>query len=263
MKALSQHRRHPAAIYVLLLVALVATGGLYAVLAPTGQADASASRSANIAVAEGKALFQTNCATCHGLNAQGSSDGPSLVGVGAAAVDFQVGTGRMPATEESAQVVAHKVRYSEAEIAQMAAYVASLGPGPAIPSAADLDLSDADMAKGGEIFRTNCAMCHNFVGSGGALTEGKFAPALKGVSAKHIWEAMVSGPQAMPVFGDGTLTPEDKRDVIAFVQGTQDQGNPGGVSLGQVGPVSEGLLGWVVGLGALIGCAVWLGAKAK
>ena len=263
MKALSQHRRHPAAIYVLLLVALVATGGLYAVFAPGGQANASASGSANIAVAEGKALFDTNCATCHGFNAQGSSDGPSLIGVGAASVDFQVGTGRMPTTEESAQILPHKVRYSEAEIGQMAAYVASLGPGPAIPSAADLDLSDADMARGGEIFRTNCAMCHNFVGSGGALTEGKFAPSIKDVSAKHIWEAMLTGPQSMPVFGDATLTPDEKQDVIAFVQGTQAEGNPGGAALGQVGPVSEGLLGWVVGLGALIGAAVWLGAKAK
>jgi ubiquinol-cytochrome c reductase cytochrome c subunit len=250
-------------MYVLLLVALLATGGLYAAFAPGGQADASASSAANIAVAQGKKLFDTNCATCHGLNAQGTSEAPSLVGVGAAAVDFQVGTGRMPATEESAQIVKHKVRFTEAQIQQMAAYVASLGPGPQIPSAKDLDLSDADMAKGGEIFRTNCAMCHNFVGSGGALTQGKFAPSLKDVTPKHIWEAMETGPQSMPVFGDGTMTPDDKRAIIKFIKGVNAGDSPGGANLGEIGPVSEGLVGWVVGLGALIGCAVWLGAKAK
>jgi ubiquinol-cytochrome c reductase cytochrome c subunit len=183
--------------------------------------------------------------------------------VGAAAVDFQVGTGRMPARELGAQIQAKRGIFTDAEIADLSAYVASLGPGPEIPSKADLDTSDANAAVGGEIYRTNCAMCHNFAGSGGALTRGKYAPSLKHTSPKHMWEAMLTGPQSMPVFGNGTITPDDKRDIIKFITTTRSEPSPGGASLGKLGPVSEGLVGWLVGLGALIGCAVWLGSKAR
>ncbi|MGN6522886.1 MAG: cytochrome bc1 complex diheme cytochrome c subunit [Actinomycetes bacterium] len=264
VRRLSVRRRTPVATFVLLFVALVATGGLYTAFAPAPQADASAAESStNMAVAKGSELFKTNCASCHGLNAQGSAVAPSLIGVGAASVDFQVGTGRMPAENVGPQVIKHKVLYSQTQIDQLAAYVASLAPGPAVPSEKDLDLSDADLSKGGEIFRTNCSMCHNFVGSGGALTGGKYAPSLKGTSPKHIWEAMVTGPQSMPVFSNGTITPDQKRDVIAWLKKVDGEAQPGGASLGQVGPVTEGAVAWIVGIGGLIGAAVWLGAKAK
>jgi ubiquinol-cytochrome c reductase cytochrome c subunit len=106
-------------------------------------------------------------------------------------------------------------------------------------------------------------MCHNFAGKGGALTRGKYAPNLDGTTPTHIVEAMLTGPQSMPVFGDGTIRPSDKRDIIKFITTTRSEPSPGGASLGKLGPVSEGLVGWLVGLGALIGCAVWLGAKAR
>ena len=260
--AVSRRRRHRFAPVVLLLTALAATGGAYSALAPTNDAQAAAGISTQT-LEEGRTLFLKNCATCHGLNAEGSSDGPSLVGVGAAAVDFQVGTGRMPARELGAQIQAKPVEFKPDEIAALAAYVASLGPGPAIPSKADVSTEDANVAEGGEIYRTNCAMCHNFAGSGGALTRGKYAPSLKKTTAKHMYEAMLTGPQSMPVFGDHTMTPEDKRDIIAFLKTTRSDASPGGARLGQIGPVSEGAVGWLVGLGALIGCAVWLGAKAR
>ncbi len=263
MKALSRRRRHPGATYVLLLLALLATGGIYTAITATGSASAASGSSATASVADGQALFAVNCSSCHGINAQGTSRGPSLVGVGAAAVDFQVGTGRMPAADVGPQVPARKVRFTQAQIDDLAAYVASLGPGPEIPTAANLDTTGADVAMGGEIFRTNCSMCHNFAGSGGALSNGKFAPSLKSVAPKYIWEAMVTGPASMPKFSNGTLTPQDKQDVIAWLTQVRSEGNPGGFGLGQIGPVSEGLVVWVVGLGALIGCAVWLGAKAK
>jgi ubiquinol-cytochrome c reductase cytochrome c subunit len=214
-------------------------------------------------IKDGRALFLRNCASCHGLNAEGSSDAPSLVGVGAASVDFQVGTGRMPAAVDGPQIQQKRVEFKPAEVAALAAYIASLGPGPAIPDAEALDYADADAAEGGAIYRTNCSMCHNFAGSGGALTHGKFAPSLTGVSARHMYEAMLSGPQSMPVFGDGTMTPTDKREIIKYLKTIQAQPNPGGASLGKVGPVTEGAVGWLVGLGSLIGAAVWLGAKAR
>ena len=260
--ALSRRRRHRLAPVLLLLMALGSTGGAYAVLAPTPQAQASSGVSSAV-VDEGRALFLKNCASCHGLNLQGTTDGPSLIGVGAAAVDFQVGTGRMPAARLGAQVEDKPNQFSQEEIAAMAAYIASLAPGPAIPSKEQLDYSAADPAEGGSIYRTNCAMCHNYAGSGGALTQGKYAPSLKGVSPEYIYEAMLTGPQSMPVFGENTLVPEDKRAVIAFLKTIDSEPDPGGASLGKVGPVSEGAVGWLVGLGGLIACAVWLGAKAR
>ncbi len=259
---LSRRRRHRLAPVVLLLLALGSTGGAYAAFAPTSDAQAAAGVSSQ-AVDEGRAIFLKNCSSCHGLNAEGSSDGPSLVGVGAASVDFQVSTGRMPAALIGAQIKPKRVTLSEDEIAALAAYVASLGPGPAIPSDEDLDYSDADVAEGGSIYRTNCAMCHNYAGSGGALTRGKYAPSLKKTSPRHMYEAMLTGPQSMPVFGDNTMRPEDKRAVIAFLKTTSSETSPGGAALGKVGPVSEGGISWLVGIGALIGCAVWLGAKAR
>src|SRR3712207_4549529 len=125
-----------------------------------------------------------------------------------------------------------------------------------------LDLADADVSRGGLIFRTNCAMCHNFAGKGGALTRGKFAPSLTDVEPKYVYEAMVTGPQSMPVFNDQTIDPQAKRDIIAYLQTIDEAPSAGGLSLGGIGPVSEGLAAWAIGVVALIGCAVWLGSKS-
>ena len=262
MKKLSARRRHPLAAVVVLLLALAATGGLYAAFAPAGKAQADSSAQ-SLAIDEGKKLFSVGCASCHGTGGQGTSDGPSLVGVGSAAVDFQVGTGRMPAQQPGAQVPKKKVVYTQAEIDQLAAYISSLGAGPAVPTKEQYGPDGADIAKGGELFRTNCAQCHNFTGKGGALTHGKYAPSLEGVDPKHIYEAMQTGPQNMPNFPDTTLTSKNKKDIIAYLHAvdSSDSTNPGGLELGGLGPVSEGLFAWIFGLGALIAVAVWVAAR--
>lgn len=264
MTALSARRRHRLAAPAVLLLALLAMGSVYAALAGNGTAEAAPQTSA-FQVDEGRQLFLEGCASCHGLNAEGSTDGPSLVGVGAAAVDFQVGTGRMPLSVSSigAQAPEKPVDYTQEQINALAAYVASLGPGPAIPTEEMLETSDADLQEGGELFRTNCASCHNFSGQGGALTNGKWAPPLTKTSPKHIYEAMVTGPGAMPVFGDQALSPEHKQDIIRFVDHIRAEPNAGGLGIGRVGPVSEGLVSWVVGIGALVVAAVWLATKAS
>jgi ubiquinol-cytochrome c reductase cytochrome c subunit len=258
--ALAARRRHPLAGVVLILLGLVVTGGLYALLAP-GRASAADDPADQIA--KGRALFVANCATCHGLDAAGRNNAPSLIGVGAASVDFQVGTGRMPLQVTGPQAPEAEVRFTPEQISQLSAYVASLGPGPGIPSAEQVDPAKGDPSRGAAIFRTNCAMCHNFAGKGGALTRGKYAPNLDGTTATHIFEAMLTGPQSMPVFDDQTITPQDKRDIIAYLKTTEEQPTPGGFSLGFIGPVNEGLVAFIVGLAALIGCAVWLGAKSS
>ncbi|ALV36181.1 c-type cytochrome [Streptomyces sp. CdTB01] len=262
MKKLSARRRHPMAALVVLLLALACTGGLYAVFAPASKAQAD-DTAQSLAIDEGKKLYSVGCATCHGTGGQGTTDGPSLVGVGAAAVDFQVGTGRMPAQQPGAQIPKKKVIYTQAEIDQLAAYISSLGAGPSVPTKAQYGPDGADIAKGGELFRTNCAQCHNFTGKGGALTHGKYAPNLEGVAPKHIYEAMQTGPQNMPSFPDTTLSEQNKKDIIAYLNAVNgdDTESPGGLELGGLGPVSEGLFAWIFGLGALIAVAVWVAAR--
>jgi ubiquinol-cytochrome c reductase cytochrome c subunit len=259
VKALGSHRRHPAAIVILLLLGLIATGGLYSLLAPRA---AQAAGATTDDMTSGRTLFLANCATCHGISGQGGKIGPSLVGVGAAAVDFQVGTGRMPLAGPGVQAPSSKqVMFTNQEIASMAAYVATLGPGPSIPESQYTN-GDGNIAMGNELFKVNCAMCHNFAGSGGALTRGKYAPSLRNVTGNHIYEAMATGPQSMPVFNDQNLSPTDKNDIISYLHDLDKSKNPGGLSLGNLGPVSEGMFVWIFGLGLLVGAAVWLGSKA-
>ena len=236
--------------------------GADAAFAPASKAQAD-DTAQSLAIDEGKKLYSVGCASCHGTGGQGTTDGPSLVGVGAAAVDFQVGTGRMPAQQPGAQIPRKKVIYTQAEIDQLAAYISSLGAGPSIPTKAQYGPDGADIAKGGELFRTNCAQCHNFIGKGGALTHGKFAPSLEGVDPKHIYEAMQTGPQNMPSFPDTTLSEQNKKDIIAYLNAVNgdDTESPGGLELGGLGPVSEGLFAWIFGLGALIAVAVWVAAR--
>lgn len=268
MNALAARRRHPAAVVILLLLALLLTGTAYAAFAPK-PAEAAGTVSAAEYVDAGKKLFVANCASCHGLNAEGKSAGngdqivgPALAGVGAAAVDFQMGTGRMPMAAPGVQAGRNHVLFTEEQISQIGAYVASLGAGPAVPSEEDYDYSDANPAEGQMIFSVNCAMCHNSAGAGGALTRGKYAPSLMDVDPKHIYEAMETGPQSMPVFNDANLDAQAKRDVIAYLKNLEESPTPGGLRLGSLGPVPEGMFAWIFGLGILVGCAVWLGKKA-
>ena len=260
MRLLSSRRRHPAAKVLLLVAALFAVGALYAAVAPTSQSSAEPATSQQ--VKEGQELFAQNCSSCHGLNAEGTSQGPTLQGVGAAAVDFQVSTGRMPMQMSGPQAEAKPPQMNEEQTAALAAYVASLGAGPAIPTDDMVDGSKGDPANGMALFRTNCAMCHNAVGAGGALSEGKFAPPLWDTSDRNVYQAMLTGPQSMPVFNDANIDPQEKRDIIAFLD-EQDQGSAGGLTLGSLGPVSEGLWAWIIGIGLIIGGAVWIGAKSS
>jgi len=272
LTALSTRRRHPMAVVVLVALALLLVGGLYAALTPR-TAEATTATATADDIESGKKLFLANCSTCHGINAEGApvvdgqNAGPSLIGVGAASVDFQVGTGRMPLTQSGAQAPeVSKIRFSQEQIDQMGAYIASLAPGPAVPTDEVLDISgvtDEQLARGAAIFRTNCAMCHNSAGKGGALTAGKYAPDLTGTSAKHIYEAMVTGPQSMPVFNNQTISESDKTAIIAWLTDEERRPEPGGLTLGSLGPVSEGLVAWIAGIGLLIGCSVWLGMKSS
>lgn len=268
---LSRHRRGPLAGLAVVLLGLLLTGALYSAFAP---AQAGSTESSAEQVAQGRELFIVGCAFCHGQNGEGvlaedgeSWLGPSLVGVGAAAVDFQVGTGRMPMAQPGAQAPDKPVAYSDEEIAALGAYVASLGPGPAVPDEGDYSLEgmsdeerQAAIVRGGQIFLTNCTACHNFEGSGGAMPRGGHAPKIRGVEPKYIYEALLTGPQQMPNFSNGNLTPEAKRDVIAYLTSLEEMPNYGGAGLGGYGPVVEGMVAWLFGIGICTAFAVWIAA---
>lgn len=266
---LSRHRRGPLAGLAVLLLGLVMSGALYATFAPA-QAEDRPSETEQIA--KGRELFIASCAFCHGKNGEGVPTvrdgyqiGPPLIGVGAAAVNFQVETGRMPMAAPGVQAPRKEPVFNEEETAALAAYVASLGPGPAIPNESDYSLEglseeerEEAIVRGGQIFLTNCTACHNFNGGGGAMPRGGYAPSLHGVEAKHIYEALLTGPQQMPNFSDGNLSPEEKRDVIAYLMSIQEEPEYGGFTLGGMGPVSEGMFVWILGIGGLVGVAVWI-----
>ena len=243
-----------------LLTALVLTGVVYSTFAPRADAADEGTTNASNAVEAGRALYERSCITCHGDNLQGVPHrGPSLIGVGEAAVYFQVHTGRMPLTRQDADAANKPPVFSDEEIDQLMAYVQANGGGPTLPSG---NLRDGDLAQGGELFRLNCASCHNFVGEGGALSSGKAAPSLKDATDLEIYTAMLTGPENMPVFGDNQLTPDEKRSIIDYVQTIKQQADPGGAGIGRIGPVSEGLVIWVVGIGALMFGVFWMGSKA-
>jgi ubiquinol-cytochrome c reductase cytochrome c subunit len=148
-----QSRRRQLASATVIAVALGLMGMLYAALAPTGQA----ATSSDPAVQRGQELYNQGCSTCHGFAGTGSTQAPSLIGVGAAAVDFQVGTGRMPLQQHGPEAPRKPPHYDEQDILDLAAYVASLGAGPGIPQFSESDWQRADTAYGGSLFRTNCA----------------------------------------------------------------------------------------------------------
>jgi len=260
---INARRRRPVAGYAALLLGLVFIGLLYGALTRTGGGAQAAPTSPSQDIATGKNIFQATCSSCHGLDAQGTSQGPGLIGAGAAAVDFQMSTGRMPAKEVGAENGRGPVQYSQQEIYEIADYIASLGGGPAIPDAQQVSTAGADTALGTQLFMANCAQCHGFAGDGGALTYGKFAPALTQATPTQIYEAMLTGPEAMPVFANGAVSPQAKRDIIAYVVKTRTEPNPGGLSLGRVGPVTEGLVIFLGGMGVLVLIAMWITAKRR
>lgn len=258
----ASRRRKRASSYAVVLMALAALGAVYAaVLAPQSVAQEEQEEPANqsMQVEEGRDLYLTGCSTCHGLDLQGGAGGPSLIGVGASAVVFQVESGRMPLNAGVQQAPRKTPKYSLAQVDQLAAYIQANGGGPSVPSG---DLTDGDLQLGGALFRTNCASCHNFAGSGGALTYGKYAPELKPASARVIYTAMQSGPESMPRYGDNQLKPEEKRAITRYVRYITEHSDPGGANLGRYGPVSEGLVAWVIGITSLVALTLWIGNRS-
>src|SRR6185312_12514528 len=209
-----------------LAAALGSVGVAYATVAtaatPKAQTVAAANAPANqpVDVRKGRQLYETSCITCHGQNLQGVSDrGPTLIGVGSASVYFQVSTGRMPAPNQGANELRKPAKFTEEQTRQLAAFVQSMGGGPQVPPADQNLVAGSDkLAEGGQLFRLNCASCHGATGHGAPLSAGKIAPSLTEASDTQIYTAMLSGPENMPVFSDNQITPQQKTEIVAYVQ---------------------------------------------
>ncbi|WP_072806308.1 cytochrome bc1 complex diheme cytochrome c subunit [Rhodococcoides yunnanense] len=252
---------------LVLMMGLISAGFLASALTPTPQV-ATADQDSAALIREGKQLYDTSCVTCHGVNLQGVQDrGPSLIGVGEAAVYFQVSSGRMPAVRNEAQIMRKPPKFDDKQIDALGAYIQANGGGPTVirdsnGDIAQSSLTGGDIARGSELFRLNCASCHNFTGEGGALSSGKFAPPLGPASEQQIYAAMLTGPQNMPKFSDRQLTQEEKIDIISYVKSAQETTAPGGWGLGGFGPGTEAIAIWVVGIAAVVGATLWIGSRS-
>ena len=260
-----------------LLFALTGAGFLANALTPDAQ-NAVAEQSTEDLAQQGKEIYEVACITCHGANLQGVKDrGPSLIGVGEGAVYFQVHSGRMPMLRNEAQAKRKPPRYSEQQALALAAYVNANGGGPGIVRDAngeiameslrgannkDGKIDPADVARGSDLFRLNCASCHNFTGKGGALSSGKYAPPLAPANEQELYQAMLTGPQNMPKFSDRQLTADEKKDIIAYIKSAEESPNPGGFGLGGIGPVTEGMVMWFIGIVVLVAFAMWIGSRS-
>lgn len=261
---------------VLLVMALTCVG-----LAATGVASASADGTVDPLIAAGEDLYRTGCASCHGIDGAGvrivepadgignevvtdasgpgEARGPSLRESGAAGAYYYLSTGRMPLANSDDQPRRKEPAYDAAEIEALVAYVASLGEGPAVP---DIDIAGADEAQGGVVFRANCQACHSAFGSGGALSYGRAAPSLHSSDPTEVGAAVRVGPGQMPVFGPDTITDEELDDVAAYVEVLRTPDNPGGLQIGRNGPVPEGFVIWLFGIGGLLLVLAWIGGRS-
>ncbi len=207
----------------------------------------------------GRELYVVGCSSCHGLQGEGTDRGPSLRQSGAAAAYYYLTTGRMPLTEP-AQPVRKPPAYTPEQIERLVYYVSILGDGPPIP---DVDPEAGALALGGVLYRGNCAPCHNAAGIGGALSYGRAAPSIRSADPLVVASAMLIGPGEMPVFGPPTFNEHEVDSIVRYALYLQNPPDPGGIPLGGVGPVPEGLAAWLLGMGALLLAVAWIGTRAR
>jgi ubiquinol-cytochrome c reductase cytochrome c subunit len=258
----------------LLVIACAATLGFSA----PRRAARPVARARSASTSPARTVYLRDCAVCHGADARGTGSGPTLQGVGRAALDYWLTTGRMPlvanarpakspqgeapAGQRLADPDAEPRRgppaYSATAIQALEAYVLTLAPGgPDVPST---DVAAADLAVGGQVFREQCAACHAWSGVGGALYQ-RAAPDLAAATPAQIAEAVRIGPDQMPSFGSAAVPDAQLNDVVGYVRYLDHPDNRGGNPLWHIGPVAEGAIALIIGLGALLLCARFIGER--
>lgn len=219
-------------------------------------------------------LYSRDCGWCHGDSGEGTRNGPALHGEqnGAALADFVLRTGRMPLSSAEEPMRRRPSIYTEAEIDALVDHVQRFAPeGPDVP---DTHPDRGDLGLGAELYQQNCAACHSTTGVGGALTQGQFpgpvqrrtgvvAPGIEASTPVEIAEAVRTGPGAMPVFAEGVLDPDELDSLVRYVLYLQEPVDRGGAAIGRIGPVAEGAVAWMVGLGILVVFSLWIGSRMR
>jgi ubiquinol-cytochrome c reductase cytochrome c subunit len=249
--------------FALLFLVLAATGLALAqppsgIVRPQGQGNKPL-------IQQGSQLYAANCSSCHGIDGRGvtsppirgagniKGQGPSLRGVGAQAADFYLRTGYMPLRTPHEQPYRSRVLFSDQQIRAMTAYIASLAPGPPIPTPQP---ETGSLAKGLHSFTEHCAGCHQVVGEGGYVTD-KRVPTLKKANATEINEAVRIGPYYMPKYSRKDISDKELNSIIAYVLHSKNPTDRGGWGIGHIGPVPEGIVAWFIAAFALVAiCAV-------
>jgi ubiquinol-cytochrome c reductase cytochrome c subunit len=243
----------------------VGAGGAAAEVDPSRQADDAEQPDADL-VAVGRDLYRTSCISCHGADGTGQETpdgdlrGPSLEDAGPAGAYYQLTTGRMPIGNPDDLPQRKRPAYSPDEIEALLAYIDTLTEGPDVP---EVDAAAGDISHGGEVFRENCQSCHSATGAGGALSYGEAAPPLGPADATQIGAAVRSGPDPMPRFGPEIISDEELDDLTAYVEYLDQPDDRGGLALGRLGPIPEGFMIWVGGLGLLLVAAFWMGTRRR
>lgn len=200
--------------------------------------------------ARGLELFVAGCASCHGVMGEGTGQAPPLIGVGAAAVDFMLSTGRMPLANPNEQPMRNPPKYSSDEIRAIVAYVSSLGPGgPEIPTVVP---GQGDLVQGHQTYSANCLACHGAAAQGASVGGGSVAPSLHAATPTQLAEAPRIGPGVMPLFREDFISDAEMNSLVRYILWLRNPPDRGGLGLGHVGPVLEGLVGWLIGLGLLV-----------
>lgn len=207
---------------------------------------------------DGRRLFENACASCHGAGGAGTDLGPPVIGAGAAGSNFMLTTGRMPLEDPYRQPVRKPAAFDDEEISQINSYVASLGPGPDIP---EVDIDRGDLVRGQQLYSENCAACHSSAGAGGAVGAGLEAPALTHANPVQVVEAMRIGPGTMPVFDERTISEDDANSIARYLAFLAESPDPGGLGIGRIGPIAEGAVTWIVGVGLLVMACRMIGEK--
>jgi ubiquinol-cytochrome c reductase cytochrome c subunit len=238
------------------VVALVLAG--WAALGASGSTPPSAQAAdvRQVATADdGRVIYLRSCASCHGPQGEGTVAGPGLQNSGAAAADFMLRTGRMPLNLPGDPTRRRPPAYDDATIRALVDYVASLSSGPAVPNVV---VSGADISRGRALYTAECASCHGPSGGGDAIGGGVSAPALTESDPRTVGEAIRIGPGVMPVFSASALSDDEVADIAAYIQLLRNPPTPGGLQPPLVGPVAEGFVAVVVGLGLLIVIVRWV-----
>jgi ubiquinol-cytochrome c reductase cytochrome c subunit len=209
-------------------------------------------------VSAGQVLFLQSCSSCHGPLGQGTDQGPVIIGLGPANYSFQMTTGRMPLAEPGAQGVRRPPVLTGGEIDAIIAYLVSLDPtGVPIPN---VHPAAGNLSEGGQIYLGNCAPCHSASGNGGSVGK-QVAPSLHRSTPTQIGEAVRIGPGTMPVFDAREITDDELNSLVRYVLYLRDPPAPGGLDLGNFGPIVEGLAALLAGLAAVVLVTRYIGAR--